>query len=207
LGLTIAVWFERGGIFMWPLLACVIVGLALVVERIVSFHRAKVDVRALSAVVSDHIRQGDRGGAIDACMRSRGPVAAVLRAGLLKAGRGRESVKDAIEASGAIELSFLQRGLLGLASLTQIAPLLGFLGTVSGMIHAFGAIAAADQVSAKLVASGIEEALITTEAGLCIAIPVQVAHALFVRRVDRFIIEMEEASTALVDALSERDEL
>jgi len=134
-------------------------------------------------------------------------VASVLRAGLLKAGRGRDLVKDAIEASGATELSFLQRGLLGLAALTQIAPLVGFLGTVSGMIHAFGAIASADQVSAKIVARGIEEALITTEAGLCIAIPVQVAHALFVRRVDRFASEMEEASNDLVDFLAERGEL
>jgi biopolymer transport protein ExbB len=112
-------------------------------------------------------------------------------------------VEKAIETSGAIEMSFLERGLVALATIANVAPLLGFLGTVSGMISAFAAIAAAEQVSAKLVAKGIQEALITTATGLIIAVPVTIAHSFFVSQIDRFIIEMEEASAELVDELLE----
>jgi biopolymer transport protein ExbB len=98
-------------------------------------------------------------------------------------------------------MSFLQRGLIVLTSVVNVAPMLGFLGTVSGMIHAFEAIAAAEQVSAKLVASGISEALITTEAGLVVAIPVQIAVNYFISNIDRFVLDMEEASVELVDTL------
>jgi biopolymer transport protein ExbB len=110
-------------------------------------------------------------------------------------------VEKAIESAGTIEMAFLQRGLIILASIANVAPLLGFLGTVSGMIHAFEAIAAAEQVSAKLVATGISEALITTATGLMIAIPVQLMNNFFISRIDRFVLEMEEASIELVDTL------
>ncbi|MBI4720590.1 MAG: MotA/TolQ/ExbB proton channel family protein [Chitinivibrionia bacterium] len=127
--------------------------------------------------------------------------AAVLHSGLMRASRGSEAVEKAISTAGVIEMSFLERGLIAIATVANIAPLLGFLGTVSGMINAFGAIAAAEQVSAKLVAKGIEEALITTLAGLCIAIPCNVMHNFFISQIDRFIIEMEEASADLIDEL------
>ena len=110
-------------------------------------------------------------------------------------------MEKAIESAGTIEMSFLQRGLIILASIANVAPLMGFLGTVSGMIHAFEAIAAAEQVSAKLVATGISEALITTATGLMVAIPIQLANNFFISRIDRFVIEMEEASIELVDTL------
>jgi biopolymer transport protein ExbB len=199
---TLVSWFNRGGIFMYPLALCSIIGLAVILERTYSFSRARVNTRRLIQDVLGEVQKGNLDGAVETCNRTRGPIAAILSAGLLKVDRGKDAVKEAIESGGAIELSFLQRGLLVLAALVQIAPLLGFLGTVSGMIHAFAAIAAAEQVSARLVASGIEEALITTEAGLCIAIPVSVFHSVFVSRVDRYVVEMEEASIDLVDALN-----
>ena len=132
-----------------------------------------------------------------------GPIAAILHSGLIRAGRGPEAVKEAIETAGSIETSFLERGLVAIATVAQVAPLLGFLGTVSGMISAFASIAAAEQVSAKVVASGIEEALITTATGLIIAIPASIGHSFFVSQIDRFVLEMEEASAELVNELIE----
>jgi biopolymer transport protein ExbB len=196
--------FKQGGQFMWALLACSLVALAVVLERLYSFQKARTNTRALMEQILRDVRQGNVEGAIDVCSRTRGPIAAILSAGLMKLDRGKDGIREAIESAGAIELAFLQRGLIVLASVTNIAPLIGFLGTVSGMINAFAAIAEAEQVSAKLVARGIQEALITTMAGLVIAIPVQIFHSYFVARVDRYVIEMEEASIDLVDALQEK---
>jgi biopolymer transport protein ExbB len=197
-------WFRRGGVFMWPLLACSVIGLAAVIERWITLRRAATDTRRFIARVVEDLRRDGVGAAIETCKRTRGPVAAILHTGLLKADQGPSAVEKAIEAAGSIEVSFLQRGLIVMATVANVAPLLGFLGTVSGMIHAFDAIAAADQVSPKLVASGISEALITTEAGLCIAIPVQAFHNYFVSRIDRFIVEMEESALDLVDEIERR---
>lgn len=196
--------FQQGGNFMWGLLACSVIALAVILERLYSFQRARTNTRELMGAILSDVRQGNLEGAMDVCNRTRGPIASIVAAGILKVDRGKEAIKEAIESSGAIELSMLQRGLIVLASITNIAPLIGFLGTVSGMISAFAAIAQAEQVSAKLVAKGIQEALITTATGLVVAIPVQVFHSYFVSRVDRYVVEMEEAAVDLVDALAER---
>jgi len=102
-------------------------------------------------------------------------------------------------------MSFLERGMVWVSSVTTLAPLLGFLGTVSGMINAFEAIAASEQVNAKLVASGISEALITTAFGLIVAVPATVAYNYFVGAIDRFVIEMEETSSELIEELERRN--
>jgi biopolymer transport protein ExbB len=195
--------FQKGGIFMWPLLATSIIGLAVILERAWTLQRARTNTRRLMDRIIEDLRSRGIDAAIETCTRTRGPIAAIMHAGLLKAHRGPEAVEKAIENAGTIEMSFLQRGLIWLATVANVAPLLGFLGTVSGMINAFEAIAAAEQVSAKVVASGISEALITTATGLVIAIPVQAFHNYFVARIDRFIIEMEESSVELLDALTE----
>lgn len=184
--------FNKGGIFMWPLLACSIIGLAAIIERAITLQRASTNTKKFIARVIQELRSNGVRAAIELCQRTRGPIAAIVHSGLVKADHGPAAVEKAIEAAGGIEVSFLQRGLMIMATVANVAPLLGFLGTVSGMINAFEAIAAAEQVSAKLVASGISEALITTLAGLVIAIPVQIAHNYFLSRIDRFIIEMEE---------------
>jgi len=114
-----------------------------------------------------------------------------------------EHVEKAIEGAATIEMAFLERGMVWLATVANIAPLLGFLGTVSGMIKAFEAIALAGDIEPSLVASGISEALITTAAGLAIAIPIQALHNFFVSRIDKLIIEMEESSSDLIDTLTE----
>jgi len=197
--------FNRGGTFMWPLLLASVIGLGVILERFFTLTRAKVNTRRLMGEVVGTLKKGglEKGvqDAIEVCQRTRGPIAAILHAGLMRANKGSEAVEKSIESAGTIEMSFLQRGLIVLASVANVAPLLGFLGTVSGMIHSFEAIAAAEQVSAKLVATGISEALITTAAGLIIAIPVQLANNFFISRIDRFVLEMEEASVELVDTL------
>jgi biopolymer transport protein ExbB len=194
--------FLKGGGFMYPLLGASIIGVAVIIERFVTLGRARTDVRKLMKRVLDALHSKGVDAAAAECERTRGPIAAILHAGLKRAERGTEAVERAIETAGTIETSFLERGLIWLATLATIAPLLGFLGTVSGMIRAFNAIAEAEQVNAKLVASGISEALITTATGLLVAIPMQAFHNFFVAQIDRFIIEMEESTADLVDTLT-----
>jgi biopolymer transport protein ExbB len=193
--------FFKGGPFMYPLLAASVIGVAVIIERAVTLSRARTDVRKLMKRVLDALHSKGVDAAAAECERTRGPIAAILHAGLKRVERGTEAVERAIETAGAIETSFLERGLIWLATLATIAPLLGFLGTVSGMIRAFNAIAEAEQVNAKLVASGISEAIITTATGLIVAIPMQTFHNFFVAQIDRFIIEMEETTADLVDTL------
>ena len=193
--------FRAGGVFMWPLLLCSLLGVAVALERAWTLHRAHVNTRKLMTSVLGALREDGVDAAKGVCTKTRGPIAAILHSGLLRAEKGPEAVEKAIETAGAIEMAFLERGLLILTTITSVAPMLGFLGTVSGMINAFEAIAAAEQVSAKLVATGISEALITTLTGLTIAIPVQSAHNYFVSVIDRFVMEMEESSVDLIDTL------
>ena len=198
--------FNKGGKFMWGLLFLSIVGVAVIIERAITLHKARADVRKLMEQVVSALKKGRLDEALDICANMRGPIPQILHAGLTRAKKGTEAVEKAIETAGIIEMSFLERGLIILATVANVAPLLGFLGTVSGMVGAFEAIAQAEQVSAKLVASGISEALITTMTGLMIAIPTQVAHNLFVQRIDRFVVEMEDSAAELVDVLASMDE-
>lgn len=195
--------FLKGGIFMYPLLLSSIIGLVFIIERLWTLSRARTNVRALMGRVIRQIREKGVQGGMQELERTRGPIAAILYSGLLRANYGPEAVEKAIETSGTIEMSFLERGLVAIATVGNVAPLLGFLGTVSGMISAFAAIAQAEQVSAKLVARGIQEALITTATGLIIAIPMNIMHNFFVAQIDRFITEMEEASAELINELVE----
>jgi biopolymer transport protein ExbB len=197
--------YIKGGPFMHPLLLASIIGLVFILERLWTLSRARTNVRGLLGRVIRALREGGIEGAREECERTRGPIAAILHAGLMRAGHGPEAVEKAIETSGTIEMSFLERGLVAIATVGNVAPLLGFLGTVSGMISAFAAIASAEQVSAKLVAKGIQEALLTTATGLIIAIPMNIMHNFFVAQIDRFITEMEEASAELVNELVEME--
>ncbi len=197
--------FDKGGDFMWGLLVLAIIGLAVVFERAITYYKAQTNTRKLMAGIVQGLKSKGVDGAMDICMHTRGPIAAILHAGLAKVTKGPNAVEKAIENSGAIEMAFLQRGLTILATVANVAPLVGFLGTVAGMIHAFEAIAAAEQVSAKVVASGISEALITTMTGLCIAIPIQIAYNYFTAKIDGFVLEMEETSVELLDALTEQE--
>jgi biopolymer transport protein ExbB len=199
--------FIAGGVFMWPLLLSLIVGVAVTVERFIVYSKAKLNVTKFLEQLGGYIRKGDLSGAEGLCDRTRGPVSAILRAGLLRRDKGLANVEKAIESAGSIELAQLEKGLVVLATVSSVAPMLGFLGTVSGMIRAFGEISAAKNVDASLVAGGIQEALITTAAGLMIAIPVQSANNYFIAKTSRYVTDMEEASMFLVDQLADMEHL
>jgi biopolymer transport protein ExbB len=194
--------YWTGGVFMHPILLCSVIGLALIAERIWFFARARTDTERLMSELLHTLQESGLEAAQRMLHARRGPIAAVLHSGLARVKRGPEAVEKAIQTAASIEVALLERGLIWLSTVANIAPLLGFLGTVSGMIHAFEAIAAAEEVSARLVATGIYEALITTAAGLMVAIPVQAAHNYFVSRIDKVVIDLEESGAELIDALT-----
>jgi biopolymer transport protein ExbB len=158
--------------------------------------------RRLLAEVEALGREGRIDEALRLAAERPGPVAAILHSGLRRVTERRvvsgRDVEKAVQTTGVIELGFLERGLVVLATIANIAPLMGFLGTVAGMISAFGAIAEAGQVDATLVAGGIKVALITTATGLIIAVPVNIGYNFFVTRIDKLIVDMEEGSGAVL---------
>ena len=198
-------WFLRGGFFMWPILACLILGLAISFERLWSLTRASVNTRKFLGKIQTALKEGGVEAAKEVCENTRGPVASVFHAGLTRIGHGIEQVEKAIVNAGSIEMSFLERGLVWLSLVISVAPMLGFLGTVNGMIVAFEDIAAANDISPAIVATGISVALLTTLFGLVVAIIIQFFHNFFVARVDKLIIDMEESSVELVDTLVDMD--
>ena len=193
--------FMKGGPFMWPLLFMLFFGMVVSLERLWTLTRASVDTKQFFTEVQEALRQRGPEGAAEVCATTRGPVASVLHAGLLRLDRGLAHVEKAIEDSGAVEMAFLEKGMVWLSTVANIAPLLGFLGTVSGMIGAFEAIAQAGDVEPSIVAGGISEALITTASGLVIAIPIQAFHNFFVSRIDKIIIAMQESSAQFIEEL------
>lgn len=201
--LTVQQLWADGGMFMWPLGFALILGIAFGLERLWTLSWAKIDANAFSEQIAAALRQGGATKAIDVCDATRGPVAGVIREGLLRMDQGVEQVEKNITSAGAVEGNFLQRGMVVTASVTTIAPMLGFLGTVWGMVLAFKAIAEAGDVQPSVVADGISQALITTASGLVIAIIVQTFHNFLISRINRIIIDMEETSTKLIDVLLE----
>jgi biopolymer transport protein ExbB len=193
--------FVKGGNFMWPLLFMLFFGLVVAFERFYTLSKAHINASDFFAQIQEALKQGGPEAAAEVCSNTQGPVASVLHAGLLRIDRGLDHVEKAITESGAVEMAFLERGMVWLSTVANIAPLLGFLGTVSGMISAFESIAAAGDVEPSIVASGISEALITTASGLVIAIPIQAFHNYFVSKIDKIIIDMQEASTQFTEEL------
>lgn len=197
--------YLRGGVFMWPILALLVLGLAISLERLWTLSRASVKTRKFLGQIRDALKTGGVNQALELCEKTRGPVAAIFHAGLLRADRGLDQVEKAIVNAGSIEMAFLERGLVWLATVVSVAPMLGFLGTVWGMVTAFDAIAKANDISPTIVADGISQALLTTVFGLIVAIIMQAAHNFFVSRIDRLVIDMEESSVDFIDALVEME--
>jgi biopolymer transport protein ExbB len=196
-------WFKDGGWAMWPILIVTIYGLAYVIWKFIALLTGKLNLNNFLGKVVPLIKAKKYKEALEIAQKAKGPVAAIVYAGLLKADKGIEAVEKAIENAAMIEMSFLEKGFLELSTAITLAPMLGFLGTVSGMISAFDAIAAARAVDATIVASGIKIALITTQAGLIVAIPVQFFNNIFVTMVDRQVIDMQRASEKVIEALLE----
>ncbi len=191
---------NEGG-FMWPVLVALILGLAIFLERLITLNLADIDTRKFIVDVQEALQEGGVPAAKELCAETRGPVASVFQAGLMRVDEGVEAAEKAISAYGSIEMSFLERGLVWLSLFIAIAPLLGFLGTVVGMIQAFDAIEQAGDISPSLVAGGIKVALLTTAAGLLAGIILQIGYNYCVSKIDRLISEMEESSITLIDSI------
>ncbi len=194
-------YFNQGGEFMWPVLIILIVGLAIAFERVIQLILADVNTRKFIVHVKEALQDGGVSAAEEICASTRGPVASVFQAGLMRSDEGIEAVEKAVVAYGSIEMSFLERGLVWLSLFIALAPMFGFLGTVIGMVAAFDAIEAAGDISPSLVARGIKIALLTTVFGLIVAIILQFFYNYAVSKIDRIVVEMEEASIELIDSL------
>jgi biopolymer transport protein ExbB len=188
---------------MWPLLALSILGVTVTFWRWWALRQATTGVAAFLRELRTRLVARDIPGAIGVCERHRGPVASIVKAGLLRFGRPRADIEMALQDASAHELSMLERGLPVLATVAMIAPLLGFLGTVTGMINSFEALASVGLNNPAAVASGISEALITTAAGLAIAIPVQMAYNYFVTNVNALVRNMEAAAHVVLEAAAD----
>ncbi|MBT7615741.1 MAG: MotA/TolQ/ExbB proton channel family protein, partial [Calditrichaeota bacterium] len=184
-------YFIKGGNFMWPILIALIIGLVFVFERFWTLMRASINARKFNIKIAEALRADKVDEAIDICQNTRGPIANVIQAGLVRMNRGIDAVEKSVMTAGTIEMAFLERNLVWLATVVSIAPMIGFLGTVSGMVGAFDAIAKANDISPSLVAGGISEALLTTMFGLIVAIIVQFFHNFFIARIDKIVADME----------------
>ena len=194
--------FRDGGIMMYFLVLASLLALGVIIAKGYMLFVAHRDSQELLGQL-DTLRETGAGidRAIEVADETQGPVAAILSTGLRRM-RQKQSGRDierAVSTIGAIELGFLEQGLVVLATVANVAPMMGFLGTVAGMISAFGAVAEAGQIEASLVAAGIKVALITTAAGLTIAIPVNIAYNFFVTRIDMLIMDMERGAQAMLD--------
>ncbi|MCA9741307.1 MAG: MotA/TolQ/ExbB proton channel family protein [Deferribacteres bacterium] len=192
-----------GGNMMHAILVCLIVGLAFSIERLFTLSMASINNRKFLSKIKQALSEGGVEAATEVCANTRGPVASIFHAGLLRVDRGIEHVEKAIMNAGSIEMAFLEKNLIWLATIISVAPMLGFLGTVWGMIQSFDSIKKANDISPAIVAGGISVALITTMFGLVVAIIIQTLHNYFVSRIDKLIVDMEESSTELVDSLIE----
>ncbi|HAB53232.1 MAG: biopolymer transporter [Ignavibacteria bacterium RIFOXYB2_FULL_35_12] len=196
--------FLKGGILMWPILLCSIIGLAVVIDRYVVIRKAKINVPAFMVRIRGFIKKKDISGAVSHCMEEKSPVANVVRKGLKKYKLGHERVKESIENAGSQEVSKLEKGLPILATISGIAPLLGFLGTVTGMISAFMRIEDLQgSANPSDLAGGIWEALITTAFGLIVGIPALALYNYFVSAVKKLVGEIEMVANDVVDVVQD----
>jgi len=199
-------YFIEGGAFMWPILILFVIGLAFVIERFWTLTRASVNTRKFLSKVKMALDEGGVSAALEECEKTPGPVASIFHAGLSRASKGIEHVEKAISNAGSLEMAFLERGMVVLSTVIVLAPMLGFTGTVYGMVKAFDDIKKMNDISPSIVAGGISMALLTTLFGLIVAMFIQVFNNYFTSRIDKLIIDMEESSVELVDALVEMEE-
>ena len=194
--------FSDGGFMMYPLVLCSLIALGVIIAKSWTLWVAHASTQAVLADVEEAAAEGRLADAVELAAARPGPAAAILVAGLRRIASGDAGEKElasAIRTTGTIELGFLERGLVILATVANVAPLMGFLGTVVGMILAFAAIEAAGDVDPTLVAGGIKVALLTTATGLLIAIPVNIGYNFFVTRIDGLILDMEQGAQKVLD--------
>lgn len=193
---------QLGGILMWPIMACSIIALAVTLERLWRLRRAQTGLREFMDTMRSVLRQRRIQEALTLCDESDAPVARAVKAGVLKHDRSKADIREAIEVAGRLEVPRLERYLGVLATCTSVAPLFGLLGTVVGMIKCLAVVMhKGGQVIPGDLAEGIGNALVTTAAGLSVAIPSLIAYNYLVARVDNLVLEMEVGSSELVELI------
>jgi biopolymer transport protein ExbB len=197
---------EGGAGFMSLVIICLVIGLALAIERILYLSFSKTNTKKLVAKVEEALQNGGIEAAKDVCRNTRGPVASIYYQGLLRYDQGIDVVEKTVVSYGSVQMSEMENGLSWIGLFIAIAPSLGFLGTVIGMVKAFDAIEAAGDISPNIVAGGMKVALITTVGGLIVAMILQVFYNYILSRIDALSIDMEEASINLVDALAKYEQ-
>lgn len=195
---------EGGAFFMAFVLICLIFGLALAIERIIYLNMATTNTEKLLSKIEAALQSGGVEAAKDVCRNTSGPVASIFYQGLDRSTGEISDIAKAIEDYGSVEMSKLERGLSWISLFISLAPMLGFMGTVIGMISAFNDIAEANTINASIVAGGIKVALITTVSGLIVAIILQVFYNYILSKIDSIVLDMEEASMDLMDLLYKR---
>ncbi len=196
---------EGGPVFMGAVLICLILGLALAIERIITLNLATVSTKKLLNDVQDALDTGGNEKARDLCASTRGPVASIMAQGLIRSKDGVQEVEKSIISYGSVEMGKLESGMSWISMFITLAPLLGFMGTVWGMIVTFDGIAASKNMEIGQMAVGIKQALLTTIAGLIVAVILQIFYNYCVSKIDSLVNQMEEASTQFVDILLQRN--
>jgi len=192
---------EGGPGFMGIVLACLILGLAISIERIIYLNFATTNTDKLTADLESALKSGGVKAAKELCLNTPGPVASIFFQGLDRAGEGVESAEKAVVAYGGVQMGQLEKNVSWISLFIALAPMLGFMGTVIGMIQAFDKIQAAGDMQPSLVAGGIKVALLTTVFGLIVAIILQIFYNYIVSKIDSIVNDMEDASITLIDIL------
>lgn len=192
---------EGGPGFMGIVLLCLILGLALAIERIIYLNMATTNTDKLLTDVESALKKGGVDAAKEVCRNIKGPVASIFYQGLDRSKEGVDMVEKSIVSYGSVQMGLLEKGLSWISLFIALAPMLGFMGTVIGMIEAFDAIEAAGDISPSLVAGGIKVALLTTVFGLIVAVILQIFYNYLISKVDSIVNSMEDASISLIDLL------
>ena len=188
-------------------LVCLILGLAFCIERIITLNIATTNTDKLLQRIDDCLKDGDIESAKEVCRSTPGPTASVLHEGLKASADGPEAVEKAIVSYGSVQMGLLEKGLVWLALFIALAPMLGFMGTVIGMIGAFDSIEKAGDIQPSMVAGGIKVALLTTVFGLIVAIILQICYNYITAKVDSLVNSMEDATISLIDILIDKGNL
>ncbi len=194
--------FEKGGFLMYPIFLCSLVAVTIFFERMFYLKSIKTKSKRFVLRINNLVKKGSIEMAISACRKSPTPISKIMLAGLMKFGRGRDEMKEAIEDNANQEIPVLERNLSTLSTVGNICPLLGLLGTVFGMIKAFNVIAVMGVGKPEALAGGISQALLTTAFGLSIAIPTIVVYNYLSHRVDKLVRDMEINCVELIDLLT-----
>jgi len=197
--------FYEGGPMLWVLLVASAVAISVFIERVLHYHRAQINSAEFLNGVRTVLKRDNVVEALSICDATPGPVARLVKTAILNRDHGRERVRESLEEAGLAEVPRLEEKLSLLATIAQIAPLLGLLGTVLGFIKIFGELNAAGlNANVQMLSKGVWEALICTAAGLAVAIPAHAAYNYLVNRVNEIVLDMEKAASEIVDIVTQK---